>query len=131
MWHALESDGQHVHEGRGRIATRKQKKKQLAEEATKSVSSKGKGSKDTKKATTGEEGRKLTRCIDWALHAVAGETQEMGDTKEADCAALRPLSLKLAKVYKPCALVAKTAELMERVGDTHGLRPRRKGGIID
>ena len=37
------------------------KKKKVADEATKSTSSKGKASKTTKKATTNEEGRKLTK----------------------------------------------------------------------
>ena len=63
-------------------------KKQVADEATKILSSKWKASKDTKKATTDEEGRKLTKCIDRALHDVAGETEEMDDAKEADCTAL-------------------------------------------
>ena len=71
-----------------RIATRKKMKKQVADEATKILSSKWKASKDTKKATTDEEGRKLTKCIDRALHDVAGETEEMDDAKEADCTAL-------------------------------------------
>ena len=91
------------------------------------MSSKGKASKDTKKATTDEEGRKLMKCIDRALYDVAGETEEMDDAKESDCTALRPLALKLAKGYTPCALVVKKTELMEGVGDTDGLRPRRKG----
>ena len=51
--------------------------------------------------------------------------------KEADCTALRPLALKLSKVYKPCAQVVKKTELMEGVADTHGLRPRRKEDIVD
>ena len=55
----------------------------------------------------------------------------MDDAKETDCAALRPLALKLAKVYKLFALVAKKTELMEGVGDTHGMRRRRKEGIVD
>ena len=52
---------------RERIATRKKNKKQVADEATKSLSTKGNASKDTEKATTDEEGRKLTKCIDQAL----------------------------------------------------------------
>ena len=91
---------------RERIAARK-KKTQMADEATKSSSSKGKASKDTKKATVDEEGRKLTKCLDRALHDVVGETEEMEDATQADCTALQPLALKLAKVYKPCALVGK------------------------
>ena len=27
--------------------------------------------------------------------------------------------------------MVKTTELMEKVGDTHGMRPRRKGGSVD
>ena len=55
----------------------------------------------------------------------------MDEAKAADCTALRPLALKLAKVYKPRALVVKKTELMEGVADTHDMRPRRKGGIVD
>ena len=44
---------------RARIATIKEKKKKVAEEANISLSSKGKASKDLKKATTDEEGRIL------------------------------------------------------------------------
>ena len=43
---------------------------------------------------------------------------------------LRPVALKLAKVYKPCALVVEKAELMEGVDDTHGFRPTRKTDIV-
>ena len=89
---------------RERIATRKEKKKQVAEGANKSQSSRGKASKDSKKATTDDEGRTLTKLIDRALHDISGETGEMDDAKDADCAALRPLALKLAKVYKPYAM---------------------------
>ena len=85
---------------RARIATRKEKKKQVAEEVNKSLSSKGKASKDLNKVTTDEGGRKLTKLIDRALHDVASETEEMDDAKESDCAALRPIALTLAKVYK-------------------------------
>ena len=116
---------------RTRIAARKEKKKQVAEGANKSLSSKGKASKELKKATTDEEGRKLTKLIDRAFHDMAGETEEMDDAKDADCAALRPLTLKLAKVYKPCALVVKKTDLMEGVADTRGIRPRRKEDIVD
>ena len=118
---------------RTRIAARKEKKKQVAEESNKSLSSKGKASTELKKATTDDEGRKLTKLIDRALqlHDVAGETEEMDDAKEAGCAALRPLALKLAKFYKPCALMVKKTELMEGVADTHGIRPRRKEDIVD
>ena len=54
----------------------------------------------------------------------------MAEAKAADCAALR-LALKIAKVYKPCALVVKKTELMDGVADTHGIRPRRKEDIAD
>ena len=60
---------------RTRIAARKGKKKQVAEGAIKSLSSKGKGSKDLKKATTDDEGRKLTKLIDRVLHDVATDWQ--------------------------------------------------------
>ena len=62
---------------RERIATMKQKKKQLAEEATKSLSSKGKASKDTKKVTTDEEGRKLTKCIEHCMMLQARQRKWM------------------------------------------------------
>ena len=116
---------------RTQIAARKEKKKQVAEGANKGQSLRGKASKDSKKATTNNKGRKLTKLIDQALHDVSGETGEMGDAKDADCAALRPLALKLVKVYKPCALVVKKTKLMEGVADTHGIRPRGKEGIVD
>ena len=59
---------------RTRIATRKEKKKQVDEGASKSQSSQGGSSKDAKKATTDDEGIKLTRLIDRALHVMSGET---------------------------------------------------------
>ena len=95
------------------------------------MSLKGEAAKDLKKATTDEGGRKLTKVIDRAFHDVAGETEEVDYAKEADFAALRPLALKLVKFYQHCALVVKKTELMEGVGDTHGLRPRRKEDIVD
>ena len=87
------------------IASRKAKeKKQVAEGANKSQSTQGGTSKETKKATIDEQGRKLTRLIDQALHDISGETEVVAEPKSSDCAALRPLALKIAKVYKPCAL---------------------------
>ena len=71
------------------------------------------------------------KWIDRALCDVSGGTGEMGDAKDAHCAALRPLALKLAKAHKPCALVVKETELMEGVADTHGIRPKRKEDIVD
>ena len=103
----------------------------MAEGASKSQSSQGGASKGTRKSTIDNEGRKLTRLIDRALHDISGETEAMAEAKAADRAALRPLALKLAKVYKPCALVVKKTELMEGVADTHGIRPRRKEDIVD
>ena len=112
-------DGHAVDNMWARIASRREKKKLVAEleEANKSLSSKGKASKDLKKATTDDEGRKLTNLIDRALHDIAGEAEEMNEAKEAACTALRPLTLKLAKVYKTCAQVVKNTELMEGVAD--------------
>ena len=55
----------------------------------------------------------------------------MTDAPEADCTALQPLALKLAKVYKPCAVQIKKTKLMEGVGDTHGIRPRSRRNIVD
>ena len=105
--------------------------KQVAEGANKSQSTQRGASKDTKKATFDEEGRKLTRLIDRALHAMSGETEVAVEPKGSDCAALRPLVLKIAKVYKPCALVVKKTELMEGLADTHGIRTKRKEDIVD
>ena len=100
---------------RTRIASRKEKNKQVAEGASKSQSSQGGSSKDAKKATIGNEGRKLTRLIDRALHDISGVTEAMDEAKAADCTVLRPLALKLAEVYKPWALVVKKTELIEGV----------------
>ena len=157
------------------------KKKVSVELAKKSTNTKGKASKTTKKATTDEEGRKLTKCIDRALHDCVDDIGTMAEATAADCTALRPLALKLATVYKPCVLQVKkiskrlnswkagwqpvvysktrlvkaawcllriatpcavlrrltvvaghpAAKLMEGVGDTHGIRSRRKEDIVD
>jgi hypothetical protein len=56
---------------------------------------------------------------------------EVAEPKGSDCEALRPLALKIAKVYKPCALVVKRTELMEGLADTHGIRTKRKADIVD
>ena len=56
------------------------------------------------------------------MHDISGEIEVATEPKAADYAALRPLALKIAKVYKPCALVVKKTELMEGVADTHGIR---------
>ena len=71
----------------------------MPEEATKSTSSNryGKASKATKIATTDDEGRKLTNCLDRALHGRVGGIGGMADATLADCTALQPLALKLAK----------------------------------
>ena len=117
-----------------RIASRKAKekeKKQVAEGANKSQSAQGGSSKDAKKAAIGEQGRKLTRLIDRALHDISGETEVVAEPKGSGCAALRPLALKIANVFKPCTLVVKKTELMERLADTHGIRTKRKGDIVD
>ena len=120
---------------RKRIATRKakdqEKKKQVAEGASKSQSTRGGSSKEAKKATTDDEGRKLTKLIDRALQDVPDEAEEVADPKGSDCDALRPLALKIAKVYKPCAMVVKKTELMEGLADTHGIRAKRKEDIVD
>ena len=115
---------------RERIAARKKK---AADEATKSTNLKGKASKTTKKATTDDEGRKVTKCIDRALHDCLGDIGDvnMEDATAADCTALRPLALKLAAAYQPCALQVKKNELMEGAGDTHGIKSRRKEDIVD
>ena len=106
---------------RVRLASRKEKakeKKQVTDGANKSQSTQGGSSKEAKKATTEEEGRKLTRLIDRALHGISGEIEVVTEPKAADCRALTPLALQIAKVYKPCALVVKKTELMEGVTDT-------------
>ena len=114
---------------RTRVASRKEKareKKQVAEGANKSQSTQGGTSKETKKPAIDEQGRKRTRLIDRALHDISGDTEVVAEPKSSDCAALRPLALKIAKVYKPCALVVKKTKLMEGVADTHGIRAKRK-----
>ena len=63
------------------------------------MSSKGKASKTTTKATTDEEDRKLTKCTDQDFHDCVDDIGTMPDATAADCTALRPLALKLATVY--------------------------------
>ena len=69
---------------RTRIASRKKKEKekekmkQVAEGTSKSQSSQGGSSKDAKKATIDNEGRKLTRLIDHALHDISGGDRGYG-----------------------------------------------------
>ena len=109
----------------------KKKKKHVAGEATKSMCSKGQASKATKKVTTDDEGRKPTKCLDQALHDCVGDVGDMEDATTADCTASGPLALKLAKVYKPCALQVKKTELMEGVRNTHGIRSRRKEDNVE
>ena len=121
---------------RKRIAVRKaqredERKKQVPEGAKGSQSTRGGSSKEAKKATTDEIGRKLTKLIDRALHDIPEEAVEVAEPKSSDCEALRPLALKIAKVYKPCALVVKRTELMEGLADTHGIRTKRKEDIVD
>ena len=118
---------------RERIAARKKK---VTDEATKSASSKGKASKLTKKVTTDDklEGRKLTRCTestDRALNDCLGDIGDTEDATAADCTALRPLALKLAAVYEPCALQPKKTGLTKGAGDAHGIRSRRKSDIVN
>ena len=84
-------DGRAMENMRKRIATRKakeQEKKQVlvAEGANKSQSTRGGSSKDAKKATTDEQGRKLTRLVDRALHDISGETEDVAEPKGSDCA---------------------------------------------
>ena len=66
-----------------------------------------------------------------SLARYIGETEVVAEPKSSDCAALRPLALKIAKVYKPCALVVKKTELMEGVADTHDIRAKSKEDIVD
>ena len=54
------------------------RKKKVADEATNIMSSKGKASKATKKGTD-DEGRKLTKCMDRALHDCLGDIGDMED----------------------------------------------------
>ena len=73
----------------------------------------------------------LTTCIDPALHDCMDDIGAMAEVTAATCTSLRPLALKLATVYKPCALQVKTTEHMEGVGDTHGIQSMRKEDIVD
>ena len=71
-----------------RIASRKdteKEKRQVAEGGNKCQSTRGGSSKDTKKATIDEQGRKLTRLIDRALHDISGETGVVVEPKGSDC----------------------------------------------
>ena len=83
---------------RTRIASRKDKEKermkQVVEGANKSQSSQGGSSKDAKDATIDNEGRKLTRLIERALHDISVKTEAMAEAKAADCLALRPLAFE-------------------------------------
>ena len=65
------------------------------------------------------------------MHDCVGDIGDMEDATLANCTALRPLALKLANVYKPCDLQVKKTALMERIGDTHGMRSRRKETTAD
>ena len=103
----------------------------MAEGANKSQSTQGESSKEAKKATIDDQGRKLARLINRALYDISGEREVLAEAKAADCAALGPSALKIAEVCKPCALVAKKTELMEGVVDTHGIRAKRKEDIVD
>ena len=113
------------------MATRKEKKKQVAEGASKSQSSQGGSSKDANEAAIDNEGSELTGLIDRTLRGISGETESFDEAGAADCTAPRPLALGLAKVYKPCALVVKKTELMGGVANAHGILPWRKEGIAD
>ena len=91
----------------------------MADEATKKTSTKEKAPRTTEKTEAGEEGRRLTKLLDRALHDCVEGLGEMADATAADCTALRPLALTLAKVYKPCALQVQKTELMAGGGDTY------------
>ena len=60
--------------------------------------------------------------------------EETDCPKQSDCAALRPLSMKVAKVYVPCSKLVKQTELMEGLGDTYSenydIRPRRRESLV-
>ena len=106
---------------RMRIASRKARAKdttQVAEGANKSRSTQVGPSKEAKKEISDEQGRNLTRLIDRALHDISGGREVVTEPKAADCAALRSLALKFAKVYKPYALVVKKTELVDGLADT-------------
>ena len=102
----------------------------MAEGGNKIQSSRGNASKDSKKATTDDEGRKLTK-LKTEPCTIYGGRHERWTMQTMQTVQPWPLALKLAKVYKPCALVVKKTELMEGVADTHGIRPRRKEDIVD
>ena len=82
---------------------------------------KKKDPKKTKKVEADADDRTLTKLLDQALKDCVDDTSSMHDAPEADCTAIRPLALKLEKVYKPCALQIRKTELMEGVGHTHGM----------
>ena len=76
------------------------------------------------------------RCNQQFLHfnsatSAIGHSPSWGRVNSPRLSPQRSLPFKLAKVYTPCALVAKKTELMEGAGETHGSGPRREGDIAD
>ena len=102
---------------RDRVATRK---KEVAEEANNQLSTKNKEPKKTKKVEADANGRQLTKLLGRALKHCVEDASGMIDPTDAVFTALRPSALKLAKVYKPCAVQIKKTELTEGAGNTHG-----------
>ena len=81
-----------------------------------------------------KKARELTNLLARALQSI--EHHEESDyPKQSDCAALLPLAMKMAKVYKPCSKLVKQTELMEGLGDTYSenydIRPRRRESLVD
>ena len=83
------------------------KKKKVADEANKKSSTETKAPTTAKKAEADEEGQHLTKLLDRALNDCVEDIGGMADATMAYSTALRPLALKLAKVYKPCAVQIK------------------------
>ena len=67
----------------------------------------------TKKAEADEDGQQQAKLLDRALKDCVDDVGSMADAPVADRTALRPLALKMVKVYKPCALPIKKIELMD------------------
>ena len=103
---------------RTRVAYRKEKAKEkmkrVAEGANKGHRTQGWPSKEAKEAAIDDEGRKLTRLIDRALHDISGEREAM-----APAEAKAAWSCMLRSPEAPC------------IGDLEGLQTPCPGGQED
>ena len=74
--------------------------------------------------------RELTGLLKHALESI--KHHEEGDQpRRSDCKDLLPLASNIAEVYEPCAKVIQQTELLEGLGDTYDIPPRRKERLVD